>query len=248
MITVQDLLDSELPDVKVGIGASGDRTNVEKSAAAFPGNVIIYDDPGSLVSDLVEGRIDAALRGNMSSSVLLPLLKKALGLPELERVVLLQPEGGRLFCMAPVGIDEGWTYKQKHGLVKNCMPLLKRLGMGDRIAIMSGGRVDDKGRNDMVDMTIDDGLALVDELRREGYDAYDAQILIEDIIGEADLVVAPEGISGNLLFRTLHFIAGAAALGAPVVNTDKIFVDTSRAKTDYRDSIALAMKLTERER
>ena len=46
------------------------------------------------------------------------------------------------------------------------------------------------------------------------------------------------------MFRTLHFVGGAQALGAPVVNSDKVFVDTSRVKTDYRDSIALARKLT----
>lgn len=43
----------------------------------------------------------------------------------------------------------------------------------------------------------------------------------------------------------MHFIGGAKALGAPVVNADKLFIDTSRAKTDYRDSIALAMRLSE---
>ena len=63
---------------------------------------------------------------------------------------------------------------------------------------------------------------------------------------EADFIIAPDGISGNIIFRALHFIAGAKALGAPVINTDKVFVDTSRAKTDYVDSIALAMKLTEK--
>ena len=242
----QDIMDSELPDVKVGIGVHGDRTAVEACAKRFPGNVIIYDDADALVDDLVSGKIDAAVRGNMSSSVLLPILKRKLGLPELERIVLLEPKGGRLFCMAPVGIDEGWILEQKHDLVIKCMPLLKKLGMGSRIAIMSGGRCDDKGRNAVVDQTIDDGLALVDILRKEGYDAYDGQILIENIVGDADLVIAPEGISGNLIFRIMHFLAGAAAPGAPLINTDKVFIDTSRAKTDYTDSIVLAMKLTER--
>jgi len=246
MTVFQDIMDSELPDVKVGIGVHGDRTSVENCAKRFPGNVIIYDDAEVMVSDLVSSRIDAAVRGNMSSSVLLPVLKKALGLPELERIVLLEPRGGRLFCMAPVGIDEGWTLEQKYDLVVKCMPLLKRLGMGSRIAIMSGGRCDDKGRNPVVDQTIDDGLALVERLKKEGYDAYDGQILIENIIGDADLVIAPEGISGNLIFRMMHFLAGAGAPGAPLINTDKVFVDTSRAKTDYTDSIVLAMKLTER--
>ncbi len=246
MESMQELMDSDLPDVRVGIGVHGDRTSVEACAKRFPGNVIIYDDAQALVDDLVSGKIDAAVRGNMSSSVLLPLLKKGLGLPELERIVLLEPRGGRLFCMAPVGIDEGWTLQQKYDLAVKCMPLLRKLGMGTRIAIMTGGRSDDKGRNPVVDQTIDDGLALVERLKDEGYDAYDGQILIENIVGDADLVIAPEGISGNLIFRMMHFLAGAGAPGAPLINTDKVFIDTSRAKTDYTDSVVLAMKLTER--
>ena len=83
MESMQELMDSELPDVKVGIVVHGDRTSVEECARRFPGNVIIYDDAEKLAADLAEGRIDAAVRGNMSSSVLLPILKKKLGLPEL---------------------------------------------------------------------------------------------------------------------------------------------------------------------
>ena len=82
-------------------------------------------------------------------------------------------------------------------------------------------------------------------LRGKGYDAYDAEILLESAASEADLIIAPDGISGNIIFRALHFLGGAAALGAPLVNSERIYVDTSRAKTDYRDSIVLAMKLTE---
>ena len=246
MVHCKDILSSELPDVMVGVGLGKDRTPVDRSIASFPDNTVVYDDPQELVDDLVSGKIDAAIRGNMSSSVVLPLLKKALGLKELERVVLLEPMNGRLFCMAPVGIDEGWTLEQKHDLVIKSMPLLKKLGMDGRIAVMSGGRSDDSGRNDVVDATLSDSAKLVGILKGEGYDAYDAQILIENAVKDADLVIAPEGIAGNLIFRSLHFLGGAVAMGAPLINTDKVWVDTSRAKTDYSDSIALAMKLTER--
>ena len=37
---------------------------------------------------------------------------------------------------------------------------------------------------------------------------------------------------------------GLITIESTVVNSDKVFVDTSRVKTDYRDSIALARKLT----
>ncbi|MDR0335147.1 MAG: methanogenesis marker protein Mmp4/MtxX [Methanomassiliicoccaceae archaeon] len=243
MFTYDSLLRDVPKGVAVGIGRGSERGDVERSAAAF-GNVTIYDDPGKLVNDLRNGKIDAAVRGDMSSSELLPMLRDAFRLSDIQRTVLLEPAGKKMIFAAPVGIDEGWTVSQKYDLAVRSIKLMRRIGMGERIAVMSGGRDDDKGRNDTVDRTIDDAAELVAKLRSDGYDAYHAEILIESAVNEADLLIAPDGISGNLIFRTLHFLGGAKALGAPVLNMDKVFVDTSRVKTDYRDSIALAMHLT----
>ena len=207
--------------------------------------MVIYDDPYELTDDLANGNIDAAVRGDMSSSMLLPILRSKLNLPALERVVFLEPMGGKLIIMAPVGIDEGWTDEQRISLAKRSADLARKVGMGSKIAIMSGGRCEDVGRCKVVDRSIESARAIAKQLVSEGYDAYHSQILIENAVDEADIVIAPEGITGNIIFRTLHFIGGAKALGAPVVNSDKVFIDTSRAKTDYRDSIALAMRLTE---
>ncbi|MDR1690828.1 MAG: methanogenesis marker protein Mmp4/MtxX [Candidatus Methanoplasma sp.] len=249
MFTVKDLLQTDLPDVRVGIGRGTDSKHVENSVHALNVKTVkIYDDPELLVDDLFSGRIDAAVRGDMPSSELLRILKEKAGVKELERLVIMEPKRGRTFFMAPVGIDEGWTIEEKHNIVVKALPLMKKMGAGTKIAVMSGGRKEDKGRNDTVDRTIEDAEKLVSVLRKEGYDAYDAEILIEDAVEEADLIIAPDGITGNLIFRTLHFIGDAVALGAPVLNIDKVFVDTSRVKTDYMDSIILAMKLAEGKR
>ena len=244
----EELLAGTPTDAVVGIGRGTDRGNVEASAEASGGNVVIYDDPEMLVSDLVSGKIDAAVRGDMPSDVLLPILKRGLGLKKLERVVLLEPAGGRLFMLAPVGIDEGWTDEQRFDIARRAADFAKRMDMDPRIAVMSGGRCEDRGRCAAVDKSIDSALAVADMLKDAGYDAYHCQILVEDAIEEAGIVIAPEGITGNIMFRTLHFVGGAQALGAPVVNADRVFVDTSRVKTDYRDSIALARRLTEESR
>ena len=245
MFTSETLLSNIPEGVKVGIGCNGKSAKVRDSVQGMVGSAIVYTDPEKLVDDLMTGKIDAAIRGDMSSSVLLPLLKEKMGVRELDRVVLLEPVGGKLVMAAPVGIDEGWTVEQKHNLAVKSIELMKRIGMGTRIAVMSGGRKDDVGRHSTVDKTITDAIELVDRLNSEGYDAYHAEILIEDAVREADLIIAPDGISGNLIFRTMHLIGGALALGAPVINIDKVFIDTSRAKKDYKDSIALAMRLTE---
>jgi len=231
----EDIL-KNVPDAKVGIGM--------KNSAEYPG-AIVYNDPASLIRDLRTGKIDAAVRGDMSSSELLPILKREFSLKDIQRTVLLEPAGKKLVFIAPVGIDEGWTVDQKYELVVNSIELMKRMGMGTRIAIMSGGRNADLGRSKEVDRTIKDADTLVKELISEGYDAYCSEILIENAVDDADLIIAPDGISGNLLFRSLHFLGGAKALGAPVLNMKKVFVDTSRAKIDYTDSIALAKRLSE---
>jgi predicted methyltransferase MtxX (methanogen marker protein 4) len=57
--------------------------------------------------------------------------------------------------------------------------------------------------------------------------------------------MAPDGVTGNLIFRSLHFLGARRAFGAPVVNIDQPFVDTSRAKTDFSDPVLLAAGLAE---
>ncbi len=246
LITDADELLASVSDRSVvGIGRATCRGYVERSARESGGDVRIYDDAQEMVDDLVSGRIDAAVRGDLPSDEVMPMLRKAFGLRKLERIVILQPAGGRLLILAPVGIDEGWTEDQRFDIAANAARFAKRLGMESRIAVMSGGRCEDRGRCAAVDRSIDNAISLVDRLIDAGYDAYHCQILVEDAVREAGIIIAPEGITGNIMFRTLHFVGGVQALGAPVVNADRVFIDTSRAKTDYRDSIALARRLSE---
>lgn len=244
MLKTENLLGDDLPNVKVGIGCAPDSKFVETSVRTLSNpNVIIYRDPQKLADDLASGVIDAAVRGDMASAKLLPLVRKALGLEHLQRAVLMGYRG-KVVTVAPVGIDEGWTVDDRVSMAERSEDLLIKLGCEDvHIAVMSGGRNDDVGRNESVDTTLNEAREAVIRLNRDGYESYDAEILIENAVEEADLIIAPNGITGNIIFRTMHFIGGCPAYGAPVINTDKVFIDTSRGKTDYTDSIILAMKL-----
>ncbi len=46
--------------------------------------------------------------------------------------------------------------------------------------------------------------------------------------------IAPDGISGNIMFRTMHLVDGCISMGAPILNLDKVFIDTSRARDAMR--------------
>ena len=199
----------------------------------------ISDNPSqSLVSDLVSGRIGAAVRGSLPANETLSALKAATGVDHLERAALLETADGRKFFLAPVGIDEGWTVAEKIVLAGKMKKIAAGFGLSDRVAVLSGGRFGDIGRHPAVDRTMADAELVACLCGGRHY-----EILIEDAIRECGVVLAPDGISGNLIFRTLTFLGSGHGHGAPVLNIDYIFVDTSRASPDYTNAIRLAESL-----
>lgn len=240
------LSEASLQNVRVGIGCAHVSEYVEASVrTADSPNVTIYHDSQALVDDLASGKIDAAIRGDFSSSKLLPQLKKSLGVKGFERLAIFEFEG-RVVFLAPVGVDEGHFVDDRVDMAERAAALWEKVaGSKPKIAVMSGARCEDRGRCDIVDDTIDNALAVVDKLVENGRDAYHAQILIEDALEDADIIIPPNGIAGNLIFRTIHFIGGVPTLGAPILNSDKVFIDTSRRMNDYVQSIFLAAKIVE---
>jgi putative methanogen marker protein 4 len=212
---------------------------VQEQPAKAGVRVSEHEEPGAvLVADLMAGRIDAAVRGTLPANTTLKELKKAAGVDHLERIALLETARGQKFLLAPVGIDEGWTVADKAALIRKGRAIARRFGLPEKVAVLSGGRLGDVGRHQTVDRSLADA-----ELVARLADAQHFEILIEDAIGSCGLIIAPDGISGNLIFRTLTFLGAGHGHGAPVVNIDKIFVDTSRASPDYSDALMLAASL-----
>ena len=194
----------------------------------------------ALIEALYAGRIDAAVRGTLPASSTLKALKQAAGVDHLERIALLETADGHLFLLAPVGVDEGWTVEEKVRFARIGRDIARSFGLPEGVAVLSGGRFGDLGRHPSVDRTMADA-----ELVARLTGAEHTEILIEEAAGRHGMVVAPDGISGNLIFRTLTFLGAGAGHGAPVVNIDRIFVDTSRASADYTNAIILAKSLVQ---
>lgn len=198
--------------------------------------VIESDHPEiELVNALMDGSIDAAVRGTLSSGKTLGALKEATGVDRLARLALLETPSGKKFFLAPVGVDEGWSLLEKIIFVDRAKMLSDAFGLGDQVAILSGGRYGDIGRCPEVDRSLADA-----ELVSRITGADHMEILIENAIEEYGAVIAPDGISGNLIFRSLVLVGGGKGHGAVVLNIGRVFVDTSRASPDYRNAILLA--------
>ncbi|MCP1663217.1 MAG: phosphotransacetylase [Methanocalculus sp. MSAO_Arc1] len=246
--------------VTIGIGASGDPQNVlwaAKKAAAQGIGIVIYTteeipDPEisgismhvsktpetTMIDALVKNEIDGAVRGTLPANSTLRHLREQTGAGHLERIAVLETAGGDRFLLAPVGIDEGWTVGSKLDLIQKAKALARQLGIDQSVGILSGGRLGDVGRNPVVDRSLADAELLARICCEEH-----KEILIEEVVGSHGIVIAPDGISGNLIFRTLVLLGSGKSYGAPVVNIGVTFVDTSRASPWLENAISLAAAL-----
>ena len=247
MIDLQRLLASGCgSSARVGIGLSVDGFDVTRARLAGLGcrvHLSRFDDSGGLVTSLRDGEIDAAVRGTLSSSETLLELKRVFHLDAVMRTVVLEDSSSKPFLLTPVGIDEGGSFDSRLSLVQHTISYFSSAGWELKIGILSRGRLEDKNRGYEIKTSLEDGDRMAEVLAGEGHDSKHFSILVEDAVRESELVVAPDGVAGNLMFRTLHFVGGRKAYGAPVVNIPKVFVDTSRAKSDFSDSVRLAAGL-----
>ncbi|CAD6494357.1 MAG: hypothetical protein CHKLHMKO_00711 [Candidatus Argoarchaeum ethanivorans] len=196
----------------------------------------------TLIELLLDGEVDGVVRGNISSGATLALLKQQFNLSRLHRVALLLTSNGVPFFFAPTGIDEANTIADKLALANSGCEFIRRFGITPVVAVLSGGRIEDVGRDARVDKSLAEGEFVASCLQRDGVDAKHYTVLIEDAINHANFIIAPDGISGNLMYRTLVFLGDGDGFGASVL-MDKVFVDSSRAKEDYSKPIMLASSM-----
>jgi predicted methyltransferase MtxX (methanogen marker protein 4) len=195
--------------------------------------------------------LDGVIRGGLSSSGFLKALRsfnaKTVKNPVSEdfpaltyRLALLETAFGEQFFYAPVGIDECNTFPNKRQLVSHAIQFLQQLLIKPKIGLLSGGRKSDLGRDPWIDENIEQIENLTDSLQREYKDLqithYD--ILIESAIKDhVNFLLAPEGIAGNLIYRTLVHLGNGKAYGALYLThfniLKKIIIDTSRVAQEF---------------
>lgn len=177
------------------------------------------------------------------------------------------------FLLGPVGIDEGKSIDEKFGLIIQGCKFMLDIGKIPKIAILAGGRKEDFGRGSNIDKSIEDSEKLVQmvnnafldhefkndlenshklnkeligELHTDEFSVKNYYILIEKAIMEKNnIIIAPDGIIGNIIFRTLVLLSSWESNGAIVLGSEKIFIDTSRdqSKEGYTRSLNFANEL-----
>ena len=229
--------------MKIAAGV-GENRAIVRAAQKVDFEVLLTESEDELLDMLFKKKVDAAVRGSLTSSVIMAKIKRIY--KEVYRASLLEIDDHK-FLLAPVGIDEGDTLKQKKDIIFYGAQLLYEMGVEPKIAILSGGRSEDIGRS----QKIDDSIWEAEELTRITRNKYTVKhyfIMIEDAVAQgSNMILAPDGICGNLIFRSLVFLGSIKSHGAINLGIKEILIDTSRTQTEagYLRALKLAKRLVE---
>jgi putative methanogen marker protein 4 len=204
----------------------GENKNIVEASHRVDFPVDLLESEEAFADAIIAGKAQAYVRGSLSASIVMNRLKKSN--MEIYRGSFLEINGHK-FLLAPVGIDEGDHLIQKLHILELGTEFLEKININAKIAILSSGRAQDLGRSKKIDDSIAQG-ELLTRIIKNKYQVKHHHILIEEAIADkANFILAPDGITGNLIFRSLVLLGSGKSYGAITLGIDEIFVDTSRS-------------------
>lgn len=208
------------------VAGVGENKNIVEAAKKVSFPVQLVESEEEFAKLFFEDETQAYVRGSLSASILMAKIRDQYENPY--RASFLEVKGNK-FLLAPVGIDEGDNLLQKLQIIDLCADFLKKINIDPKIAILSSGRAQDVGRSRKINESIAQG-ELLTRIIRDKYQAKHYFILIEEAIADhMNIIIAPDGITGNLIFRSLILIGSGKSHGAITLGIDQIFIDTSRS-------------------
>lgn len=231
--------------IAIGIGKN---ENILKAIQIFQNqcetDVILIDNDKDLSDAILDNEIDAVVRGSLPASNVIKEVKKTF--PNISRATYVNGNG-KEFLLTPVGIDEGSTVDEKLNIAVNCAEFLKKLSKEPKIAVLADGRKGDYGRSEKISKSIDESEKLTQLIEEKtDFDVKNYYILIEQALNDnCNVIIAPDGIIGNIIFRTLILVNSWPSCGAITFGINGIYIDTSRDQTveGYLRSLNFAYRL-----
>jgi predicted methyltransferase MtxX (methanogen marker protein 4) len=235
--------------VGIGSGPGGAAPALGKFARSKA--VKAFETANAMLGALEARQIAAAVRGALPAEpVMRALAPRAMG-ELLERAVLLEPRPGQGVLFGPVGVAEGRGAASRTRFGLEAARTAEHLGLlteAPLVAVLSLGRREDGARGRHIARSLAESAHVVARLQKAGLDAFSAGIQLEDVLADADIVMAPDGATGNLAFRALSLVGGVRSFGALVLGFPLPFVDTSRSRASFEDPLRLAAFLASRRR
>ena len=207
-----------------------------------------------LISKNVQGVVRGSLKAHSTMKALNNKLKDFTSSNNIRIALIQNSLTNNMIYLSPVGIEDGGDIASKKLIVSKGVELLKLIGLKPKIDVLAAGLFpDDLGRNTLADGTINDAIEIVRDFKEKGdFEITSSGITFEKAIEDgANLIVSPNGIAGNLLYRTLVHVADWKSFGSVLTFqdlnfTDFNYIDTSSIGTvhEYRRAMTLASALS----
>ncbi len=245
----------------------GDKQEIDRISKEIDFNLTgidIYEenDPAKAsvkaVSLIREGKAEILMKGLVSTAPLLKaLLDKENGLRKgatLSHFALIEsPYYHKLIGVTDAAMNITPEFNEKVNIVNNSVEVFHRLGNDNpKVAIIGPLEVVNpkiestahaamltvmNNRGQIKGCTIDGPFAIDNAVSKE---AAEHKGIVSDVAGDADILVAPELNSGNILYKTLMFMGGCTS-AAVIMGAKVPVVLTSRADTDKSKMMSIAL-------
>ena len=244
------------------IKASNEQKDIEDLS------ITLVKTEDELIEAFKNPEVDAVIRGSLKASKVIKAIKELKPDCKINRTTYINTSEDESFSkdyeflLAPVGIDEGKNIEEKVELAVQAANFLQYLGKMPKIAVLAEGRKDDLGRSERIDESLISSEKLTDLLVdtfkeldnfdnesddiSKNYSIKNYYILLEQAIEDGfNIILANDGIFGNIMFRTLVLLDKWPSYGAITLGIDEIYIDTSRDQTveGYVRSLKLVYRL-----
>jgi phosphate butyryltransferase len=213
------------------------------------------------VSLIQKGKADILMKGILSTAVLLKtVVNKESGLTQgnlLSHFAITElPAYHKLLALTDVAMNIKPDFIEKIDILKNAIKVMYALGYTmPKVAVISpletiNPKIESSihaamltmmnRRNQIMDCLIDGPLALDNAINKE---AAHHKGISSDVAGDADLLLLPDLDTGNVLYKSLNFLAKATT--AAIITGAKVpIVLTSRADSELSKLYSIALSVS----
>jgi len=251
---IEPLLVGDPDGIRMLANESGlDVTNLEIIAATDNQHAC------NLAAGMAKDRKDCILmKGLVSTGMLMrAVLDKGNGLMSgslLSHIAFFEtPYYHKLICLTDAALNISPDLQEKAGIINNAVSAFHRLGVAlPKVAILAAVEtvnpkmeatthaallVAMQRRNQIKGCLVDGPLALDNAISAE---AAHHKGIDSEVAGDADILLAPEITSGNILYKSLIFLGGAVT-AAMIVGASVPVVLTSRSDSDKSKFLSIAL-------
>lgn len=223
-----------------------------KSISAVRGfEKIISSEPENKLAELLAEEVfKGIVRGTIDDFKTFEAYSSLIGkakAKKMRELVLLEDAQGRQFFLSEASNPGGWSGAEKKKSCQAISHFMKtELNITPKIGFITGVRHETyqrkgkvrEGVQGVLNKTYEDAETLSRYFRKRKVHAKNYAIEIETAIQDGcNIIVPPNGMVGNQIYRTLTLIGGGRVLTASRINLPHPYEDNSRSEVDFGNHI-----------